>query len=145
MVQMQYHMPMLKISKLADYATVIMDRMAEQPLASFSAAELALAAHIPKPTVRKLLKLLNEADLLVSTRGAKGGYQLTRAAAQISLGEIVAAIDGLPAVTECSQKTSVCALEAQCKLRGNWRHINKKIMQMLNEISLAEMNQSLKK
>lgn len=136
---------MLKISKLADYATIIMDRMAKQPLASFSAAELALAAHIPAPTVRKILKLLNDANLLVSTRGAQGGYQLTRAATQISLGEIITAIDGAPAVTECSQKGSACSLEAHCKLRGNWRYINKQIMQMLNEISLAQMNQSLKK
>lgn len=136
---------MLKISKLADYATTVMDRMALHPQASFSAAELAISAHIPVPTVRKILKLLNEAGLLVSTRGARGGYQLTRAAADISLAQIVTAIDGVPAITECSQANSICALESSCKLRGNWRQINKKIMQMLNEISLAEMNRSLKK
>jgi len=136
---------MLKISKLADYATTVMDRMALSPQDSFSAAELAVVAHIPAPTVRKILKLLNEANLLVSTRGARGGYQLTRDATRISLAEIVTAIDGLPAITECSQVNSICALEPNCKLRGNWRQINTKIMKMLNEISLAEMNKPLKK
>lgn len=145
MVRFRYYIAMLKISKLADYATTVMDRMAMQPQASFSAAELALVAHIPVPTVRKILKLLNEANLLVSTRGSRGGYQLTRDATRISIGEIVTAIDGLPAITECSQKNSACSFESNCKLRGNWRQINKNIMHMLNEISLAEMNKPFKK
>lgn len=134
---------MLKISKLADYATIIMGLLAEPANESLSATQVAEKARIPLPTVSKILKLLNEAELVVSMRGPQGGYKLAAQPATISIGRIIAAIDGHPALTECSQKGSCCALEASCQLRGNWRKINKRIWQMLNGIMLAEMNGSL--
>lgn len=131
---------MLKISKLADYATVIMGHLAQHQAESQSATEVAEATKIPVPTVSKVLKLLNEAGLVVSVRGPSGGYHLKMVPSAISVGAIIAAIDGKPAITECSQQHSGCILESSCGHRANWRKINRAVINLLNKISLAEMN-----
>lgn len=134
---------MLKISKLADYATVVMNFLAAQPEQVFSAAEIAKQVHVAVPTVQKVLKLLSEAQLLFSTRGPSGGYRLGRPAALITVADVIAAIDGIPAMTECSQGAKLCAHEGVCAIRSNWRLINQVILTALQNLTLADMAKPL--
>ncbi|HYF97803.1 MAG TPA: SUF system Fe-S cluster assembly regulator [Coxiellaceae bacterium] len=133
---------MLKISKLADYALVLMGHLSKTN-GRYSATQLAQAAHLSVPTTSKVLKLLNEVGLLSSERGSQGGYQLTKAAAQISVAEIIAAMDGRVMMTECGHGRNQCEHESHCSLKANWRLINKAINSVLNNISLEDMTKPL--
>lgn len=135
---------MIKISKLADYATVIMNFLASESGGRYSAAEIAAQTRISVPTVGKILKLLNEATLVNSERGVNGGYQLVSCPEDISLVEIITAIDGQPAMTECSKEENDCCTRGDmCELRGNWQLINRVIFNALDSLSLADMNRPL--
>jgi FeS assembly SUF system regulator len=134
---------MLKISRLADYATVIMNFLVRHGDASFSASAIAEQTLIRTPTVSKLLKMLQEAGLLQSSRGAAGGYRLAKAATEINLVDIIQAIDGKPAITACSQATHDCELTQECELKTNWQYINRVVCDVLKNISLQDMQQSL--
>ena len=134
---------MIKIRKLADYATVIMGHLAQMPKERYSAAQVAKALQINLPTASKVLKLLNEAQLVNSERGVNGGYQLVCSPDQISVAQIITAIDGKPAMTECSKGEALCSRNAVCQLRGNWQLINKAILNLLENLSLADMSRPL--
>lgn len=129
---------MLRISKLTDYSIVMMAHIARQPVRSYSAAEITAALPIGAPTVSKLLKLLARSGLLVSQRGARGGYALARSADQISVAEVIAAIEGPVALTECSLP-GICQLEQRCSIRSNWERLSDSVYQVLAGVSLAEM------
>jgi FeS assembly SUF system regulator len=130
---------MLRVTKLTDYATVVLTALAEAPARVLSAAELAERAGLELPTVSKVLKPLAHAGLVESFRGSNGGYRLARAAETISLIEVVEAIEGRVGMTECSGEHSTCELEAHCGVRGNWRHINDVVADALRAVSLAQM------
>jgi FeS assembly SUF system regulator len=130
---------MLRIAKLTDYATSVMTLLAEQPDGVQSASELALRARLELPTVSKLLKALGQAGLVESFRGASGGYRLARAAAEISVADIIAAIEGPIGVTECSVHVGLCDHEAHCGLRGNWKRISEAVETALSQIRLSDM------
>ena len=89
--------------------------------------------------VSKILKLLTQAGLLTSARGAQGGYSLARDPEQIDIVEIIAALDGNIALTDCSSKASECSLELICTISNNWRLINQVVYDALKTISLAEL------
>src|SRR3990167_2694660 len=129
---------MLRISKLADYGTVVMAFFARhQEL--FNAKEIALKTHLSVPTVSKILKKLTKAKLLVSERGVDGGYRLQREPKLISVAEILYAIDDKTGLTECSVHGSHCMFEKVCSVRGNWGLISKAVQQALKTISLADL------
>lgn len=130
---------MLRMSKMADYGTVVMTAMARTPGRVHSAGDLAALVHLPAPTVSKILKMLARHELLESVRGAKGGYTLARPPAAITVAQVIDAMEGPIAVTECSSATSACEQEGSCSVRANWRTINRAIWRALNEVSLAEM------
>jgi FeS assembly SUF system regulator len=130
---------MLHLSKLADYATVLMCRMATQPDIAYSAAKLATALDVPQPTVAKLLKLLARAQLLTSVRGGKGGYLLARSPATISLADVITAIEGPPGLTECITSPGTCSLEKSCDMRRSWSAINSVVVGALADVSLAQV------
>jgi len=130
---------MLRITKLTDYATVVLCALAETPARVHSAAELAEGARLELPTVSKVLKPLAHAGLVTSFRGASGGYRLARPATQISLIEIVEAIEGKLGLTECSGEHSNCELEPHCGTRGHWHRVNEVIAGALRGVSLADM------
>ena len=130
---------MLRVTKLTDYATVVMTALAVAPERVHSAAELAEHARLELPTVSKVLKPLAHAGLVESFRGSNGGYRLARAAIDISLIEIVEAIEGRVGMTECSGEHSHCELEAHCGVRSNWRHVNDVVADALRAVSLAQM------
>lgn len=134
---------MLKISKLADYATVIMHWLSTHSDERFSATVISKQIGIATPTVSKVLKLLNDAELVTSTRGTQGGYHLSRPAEQVSLANIISAVDGRPAITECGDSESCCRYDHHCEIRGNWQYINNVIYYVLDKLTLQDMTGSL--
>jgi FeS assembly SUF system regulator len=130
---------MLRISKLTDYATVILSQMAKESGLTHSAMGLAEATGIALPTVSKVLKILVNANILVSTRGIKGGYALARSADKISVADVISALEGPIAVTECSISHESCEQAAGCGISGNWGLINLAIRSALEAITLADM------
>ena len=130
---------MLRVTKLTDYATVVMTVLAARPGEVLSAPELAEQAGLEAPTVAKVLKPLAAAGLVAGFRGANGGYRLARAAADINLVEIVEAMEGPLAMTECSVHDGQCGIEASCGVRANWRRINDVVADALRGVSLAQM------
>nr|WP_206370898.1 SUF system Fe-S cluster assembly regulator [Solimonas marina] len=132
----------MKLSKLADYATVLMTVVAREPARTHSGLELAERTRIPSPTVAKLLKVLAKDGLLESLRGAHGGYRLGRSAERISVADIIKALEGPIAVTACSaHSTDACTIETDCATRANWRLINTAIREALEAVTLAQMVQ----
>ena len=132
---------MIRMSKLTDYAIVLLSQLARSSDQSLhSARDLAAAAHIPVPTVNKLLKKLSHAGLLVSHRGANGGYSLARKATEISVGQVLVAMEGPVALTECGiEATGICVLESSCPVRSSWQNINRAIRRALEGLSLSDM------
>ncbi len=130
---------MLKLSKLADYATVLMTAIAAEPDRVHNGQELAARTRVPAPTVAKLLKTLARGGLLESLRGAHGGYKLAKAPEKLSVAEIIRALEGPIAVTECSGHHGGCNIESHCATRANWRLINTAIRQALEAVTLAQM------
>ncbi|HZP12614.1 MAG TPA: SUF system Fe-S cluster assembly regulator [Nevskiaceae bacterium] len=130
---------MLKLSKLADYATVLMTAIAAEPARVHNGQELAAKTRVPAPTVAKLLKTLARGGLLESLRGAHGGYKLAKAPEKLSVAEIIRALEGPIAVTECSHHQGGCSIESHCATRANWRLINTAIRQALEAVTLAQM------
>lgn len=130
---------MIRLSRLADYGMLLMGQIAARPR-TLSALDLAEDTHLPLPTVSKILTTLARADLLVSHRGVKGGYALARDAREISAADIVGALDGPVALTQCIEHgPGVCDLEMLCPSRTGWKRINEAIRKALAEVSLAEM------
>ena len=127
---------MLRISKLADYGTVVMVYLAKQPQALCNARDIAEHTHITIPMVSKLLKRLTGAGLLVSVRGVAGGYRLQRAAELVSVADIIYALEDNRGLTECSLQPNTCSLQAVCHIQGNWRLISQTIEAALSSLSL---------
>ena len=130
---------MLRVSKLTDYATVVMTVLADEPAEVFSAQELAERAHLELPTVSKLLKQLAQAELVESFRGVNGGYRLARAPERINLADILVAMEGPFGMTECSAHQGLCGYEPHCGVRGNWRAVSEVIETTLRQMTLADM------
>ena len=135
---------MLRISKMTDYAIVLMVELTREG-ETLSAHALAERVHLEVPTVSKVLKLLSGAGLLQSYRGANGGYRVSRPAERISVAEVIAAIEGPIAMTECSVEPGLCHQEDNCNLRSNWQRISVAVSRALEGVSLAEMSAPLKK
>lgn len=130
---------MLRISRLTDYGTVVLARLADQPSGFASAAELAQATGLGLPTVSKLLKQLAKSGLVDSARGSHGGYRLARDADLISAADVIDALEGPVSITDCSAHDRHCELEATCSVGGAWQRINRAIRQSLDEISLGDL------
>lgn len=135
---------MIRLSKLADYGIVIMTQLARNAVSSapspLSAHKLAAETSIPQPMASKILKLLAQAQLANSRRGAAGGYELSRAAYEITVADIIEALDGPIAITECVDDVGEgCGIALLCPAKTNWQRINGAIREALNDISLDEM------
>lgn len=131
---------MIRLNKLTDYAIVVMTTMAAPSGARYSAAQIAERTGVPVPTIAKLLKILTPAGLMVSARGATGGYALARAAEDITIADIITALDGPIAITSCVDGVEdSCSSESLCPMRGGWNKINKAINAALQSVTLADM------
>ncbi|HEX7329335.1 MAG TPA: SUF system Fe-S cluster assembly regulator [Casimicrobiaceae bacterium] len=130
---------MLRVSRMADYGTVVMTALARDPRRIHSAAEIADATGVSSPTVSKVLKTLAKDGLLASTRGINGGYHLACPPSQISVAQIIDAMDGPFGMTECSTHPGACVQESGCQVRSNWQRINRIIRTTLEQVTLDEM------
>ena len=130
---------MLRISRLTDYATVVLAALAADPARLRTATALAEQTHIAAPTVSKLLKQLQRAGLVTSTRGLHGGYQLARPAAQISAAAILDALEGPMALTDCAAGHGNCDIEDSCRVSRVWQRLNLAIRRALYDVSLAQL------
>jgi FeS assembly SUF system regulator len=130
---------MLRLSKLTDYAVVVLVRLSRTDCVQTSPG-ISAATGIPEPTVAKVLKALSTANLASSQRGAKGGYRLNRTLAAIPIAAVIAAIDGPIALTACVEgSSSGCESQGVCPMRGRWDPVNDAIREALNAITLADM------
>ena len=133
---------MLRISKLTDYGTLILAQLPVSGRGLASAGQVAGRTHLTQPTVSKLLKTMTRAGLVVSTRGAQGGYALARPATDITAAQIIDALDGPVAITECSSADGNCGLESVCRVGNAWQKINIGIRKALAQVSLADLQQA---
>ena len=131
---------MLRLSKMTDYAVVVMGRLASRPDERQSAADVAANTGLPPATVGQVLKVLATGGLVSGVRGAHGGYLLSRRPEAISVAEIVVALDGPVAITACVEGADdPCSVEATCLLKGSWDAVNVAIEDALKQVTLAEM------
>jgi len=131
---------MLRLSKLTDYAVVVLVRLSSGSDAVQTSPGIAAATGIPEPTVAKVLKSLSAAGLVTSQRGARGGYRPVRDLADVPVAEVIAAVDGPIALTACVEGSSAgCEAEHLCPMRGRWDPVNEAVKLALSEISLADM------
>lgn len=131
---------MLRLSRLTDYAVMLMTGMAAGERRVHTAVDVAAATGVPTPTVSKLLATLARHGLLISHRGAKGGYSLARSAACISIAEIIAAVEGPIALTHCIEHgTGNCDVELLCPSRSALQRLNQVVQRALGDVTLAEL------
>ncbi|WP_122049434.1 SUF system Fe-S cluster assembly regulator [Asaia bogorensis] len=132
---------MLRLSKLADYATVLLVQLGQQDTL-MTATALAGATGVPEPTVAKLLKGLAADGLVASHRGARGGYRLARSLSDISIAAVITSVDGPIALTACVEGR-VCEAKSLCSLSsGQWDMVNTAIRSTLESINLADMSRA---
>jgi FeS assembly SUF system regulator len=135
---------MLRVTKLADYGIVMLTHIANHSGVTHNARDIASEVRLPLPVVSKVLKMLAREGVLVSQRGTKGGYSLARRPEEITVAQIIRALEGPIAVTECTDRVNGdCGLETRCPVRTNWHRINEAIHEALEKITLAEMAQPL--
>jgi FeS assembly SUF system regulator len=131
---------MMRLSRLADFAVVLMTHMAQHQERVHTASEAALVTRLPAPTVAKVMARLCREGLLTSIRGVKGGYRLAKPAAEISVGAIVNALDGPIALTQCIKLgPGRCEVETVCPSRIGLHRINVAVHKALDDVSLADI------
>src|SRR5215470_8078550 len=135
---------MFRLNKLTDYGIVLMAHVARSHEdIPHTARSLAKETRIPLPTVGKLLRELHDAELLVSHRGVKGGYNLARDAGAISVSDIVLALEGPIGFTECSVEPGLCGMERRCAIKSNSQIIGDALRDALDHVMLADLNHEL--
>jgi FeS assembly SUF system regulator len=131
----------MRLSHLADYAVVLMTAAARRPAgARLSATELSGETGVPLPTAQKLMGQLAVSGLLSSVRGAGGGFALIRPAGEISLADIVEAVEGPIAMTVCSEGRSDCALDAHCRVKPHMGVVGDAVRGALGAVSLQQLS-----
>ena len=130
---------MLRISKMTDYATVLLARLAAAPDRQLTATQLAAQSHLAATTVSKVLKQLHRRGLVSSTLGLRGGYRLARPPAEITAAQILDALEGPMALIECARQTHQCSIESTCGVGRAWQRVNLAIRRSLQEITLVEL------
>ncbi|MBF0179033.1 MAG: SUF system Fe-S cluster assembly regulator [Magnetococcales bacterium] len=130
---------MLTINRMTDYATLLMTRFADQPERVFTATEIANGIPLTATTIRKLLRMLAHHGVLISQKGRKGGFRLARPASEISLAQVMEAMEDPLALTYCGQHKAVCSLEHVCQMRPHWHKIGEQIHTLLANTSLSQL------
>jgi len=133
---------MLRLSKMTDYAVVVLVRLSREATVQTSPG-IAAGTGIPEPTVAKVLKTLAAGGLVASQRGARGGYRLLRPLSAIPVADVIAAVDGPIALTACVEASAVeCETRGLCPMQGRWEPVNEAIQQALASITLADMQEA---
>lgn len=128
---------MLRITKITDYGFILLGHMARQHRDQLhNAKDLSAAIGIPLPTVSKVLKILTQGGILQSHQGSKGGYSLSKDAGEITAAEIIEAVEGPVAITDCS---SADGCERNCPISPSWQRVNSAVIGALQGLTLADM------
>lgn len=142
---------MIRMTKVTDYGFILLTYMAAMDARGvYNARDLAQTTHLPLPMVSKILKALARGGILTSHRGVKGGYTLARAPEDVQALQIITALEGPIAITECIGETpdapgdGSCMIEMLCPIRVNWQRINQAVRGALEGITLHEMTQPLR-
>ncbi len=131
---------MIKLSKLTDYAIVILGEMAAAPGSLMTASDLSQKTTLPEPTVSKVLKLLTKGQVVDSTRGVNGGYSFNGNPEDISIAQVITALDGPVALTACVDGgNGVCEYEENCKVKEQWGPVNDAMKAALENVPLSQM------
>jgi len=131
---------MLRLSRMTDYAVVVLHYMASLPEGNRNTADVVLATGLPAPTVSKLLHRLTEAGIVVAERGRYGGYRLDRAPEDVPLSEVLATFEGDLALTDCLDTTgNACEHETHCAVVGRWDVVSTAIRRVLDDLTLADV------
>ena len=132
---------MIKLNKMTDYAIVCLGMLARNPGHSMSATELSKETGLNLSTVQKLLKLLViKSELIIAQRGSQGGYILNKKSSDISVVQIIEALDGPISITACVDSSdNFCEVSNICFLGGKWNKVNEVIRNSLNDISLDDL------
>lgn len=131
---------MFRLSKTTDYGIVLMAQLASAPdRTPLNARELAQSSDLPVPMVSKILKALAREGLLVSQRGAKGGYQLARLPEQLTVSEMIRVLEGPVALTDCAIGPELCSHESLCTVREPWQRISRVVEKALADVTLADL------
>jgi FeS assembly SUF system regulator len=129
----------LRLSKLADYAVVLLSRLSQEG-GLHTAPALSVATGIAEPTVAKVLRILSQSGLVEAQRGARGGHRLARPTCAISLSEVIVAVDGPIALTACVDgATGGCEAEGHCPVRGRWDPVNQAVRAALSAVTIADV------
>lgn len=130
---------MIRLTNLADYAVILIGQLARRDM-RVSAADLAAETGLPIPTVSKVLGALTRAGLAQSHRGLKGGFSLAQAACDITIVDVIEAVDGPIALVHCIENApGDCDLESICSMRTQWQIINTAIKDGLARITIADI------
>ena len=131
---------MIRLSRITDYGIVLLVKLAQSPGGEAqNARHLAAQSELPVPVVSKVLKTLAREGLLASQRGSKGGYALAHDAAEITVPDMITALEGPISLTECATHPGACLQESNCGVREPWQRINAVVHQALGKITLADL------
>jgi len=131
---------MIRITKEADYAIMLLAHMAERPLGEVHAArEISNWSGIPLPMVSKILRSLARGELVRSHRGVSGGYSLDRSPADTSVAEVIRALEGPISMVQCGVDPGACEHESACPTRVNWARISRELELALERVPISEM------
>ncbi len=131
---------MLRLNRMTDYAILVLGALARRHGETLASGHLARVTKLAQPTVAKVLKMLLAAELVETQRGVRGGYRIKKILADISLVDIVEAMEGPIAVTDCIEGArQPCSASKCCCMRNHWNHVNLAIRRALMDVTLEDL------
>ena len=130
---------MLRITKMTDYAVLILANLVLHDNKLLTAKEIASETHISLPTTQKILKKLNRKNLVISKQGASGGYSIDPETKKLSVAILLEKLDGDLSITQCSSNDDQCEVEDFCNIGNAWQMINQRVQWALNDITLGDL------
>ena len=130
---------MLRITKMTDYAVLILANLALHDNKLLTAKEIASETHISLPTTQKILKKLSRKNLVISKQGVSGGYSLDPETKKLSVANLLEKLDGDLSITQCSSNDDQCEVEDFCNIGNAWQMINQRVQWALNDITLGDL------
>ena len=144
------HLNSVAFTRKTDYALIALASLAQEDRGSnasagaLSARAIAERYSVPLPILMNVLKDLVGAEIVRSTRGVRGGYALARPSRSITVHDVVAAIEGQPALAMCcddgeAEPCQECGVEIRCPVTHSVRRLNERINLFLRQVTLADL------
>ena len=137
---------MIQLTKRTEYGLLALVRLAEREGEVVSAREIAEHYPIPKRLLAEVLKDLGHAQVVESHRGANGGYSLARRATSITVGEVVAALEGAPSLASCEAmeiaRNGSCDVEPNCPIKSPIQQLKADLWALLERTTLSDLGRS---